>query len=325
MRKVLHLVTGITSVVFSLLQMVGFIIIAFVITSFDELGTFPETLCDGAFICIHDRPGGYALIQAVLSLLSLTASLVSIFVPPKDDTLAGYVAAMYLHVALATAAAIFLVLRLYNMGLFELAVSDVGCKNPDLEGSPFERYERYGNQTITGVSQCVFNAFDTTLITHSNTVLDNNSTIQKLDWSNPDTFKQAQRGAAVAAANSVGGSYTNVTLPYYYESYYWGCSSVCTADRYDANMMFLYLTIISLLFHIAAIPLNLAVANSKEAGTVVPQDGDNTPLLEEGGEVPDVDPETPDGEEDKNQTVVNRDEVSPDAAEGDLRFRRLRY
>ena len=170
---------------------------------------------------------------------------------------------MYLHLALATAAAIFLVFRLYNMGLFEFAVSDVGCKNPDIDGNPFERYERYGEKQITDASHCVFNAFDTTLITHSDTVLDSNSAIQKLDWSNPDTFKQSQRDVVVAAANSVGGSYTNETLPYYYESYYWGCSSVCTSDRYDANMMFLYLTVISLLFHIAAIPLNLAIANSK--------------------------------------------------------------
>lgn len=317
MRKVLHLITTVTSVLFSLLQLVGFIIIAFVISSFDELGTFPETLCDGEFICILDRSSGYALFQAVLALLSLVAAIVSIFVPPEKDSLPGYFAAMYLHLVLATAAAIFLVFRLYNMGLFEFAVSDVGCKNPKINGNPFERYERYGEKQITDASHCVFNAFDTTLITHSDTVLDSNSTIQKLDWSNPDTFKQSQRDAVVDAANSVGGNYTNTTLPYYFESYYWGCSSVCTSDRYDANMMFLYLTVISLLFHIAAIPLNLAIANSKDA--VEPKDGDDKPLL------PKQDVEAPDAEENQTEEANSATDSSPDAEPDKLRLRRLRY
>ena len=82
MKDVLHLVTVILSVIFSLVETVGFILLAFALTQFNELGDFPETLCEDEFICILDRSSGYGLLQAVLGLLSLVVSIV-VFYPPK--------------------------------------------------------------------------------------------------------------------------------------------------------------------------------------------------------------------------------------------------
>lgn len=286
MKDVLHLVTVILSVIFSLLETVGFILLAFALTEFNELGDFPETLCEDEFICILDRSSGYGLLQAVLGLLSLVVSIVSIFYPPKASRSPAYIAACYFHMAMFVGAITFFMFRLANMGLLDFAWKDQGCKDPDVTGSPFERYERYGEKQITDISQCAFNAFDTTLITHSDTVLTGESAIQRLDWSNPDTFKQAQRGAMLSAANSVGGDYNDNTLPYYFESYYWGCSSVCTKDRYDANYMYMYLTAISILFHIAAVVLNLVLGSNQ---TVLPKNEsgnaeEKDALLEEGSD-----------------------------------------
>lgn len=311
MKDVLHLVTVILSVTFSLLETVGFIILAFLISSFNELGDFPDTYCEGEFICIFDRSSGYGLFQAFLGLLSLVVSIVSIFYPPKSARSPAYIAACYFHVAMFVGSITFFMFRLVNMGLLDFAWKDQGCKDPDVTGNPFERYERYGEKEITDISQCFFNAFDTTLITHSDTTLTSESAVQRLDWSKPDTFTQAQRGAMLAAANSVGGDYNNNTLPYYFESYYWGCSSVCTKDRYNANYMFMYLTAISILFHVAAIILNLVLGSNQ---TVLPknEEGDQEEkdsLLEEGSDQT---------EEDEDNSATDSVE---DASVGNLRLR----
>ena len=306
----LHLFSTIFSIVMSVLLCAGFIVISFVFVTFDELGEFPAELCDKNLVCFYDRSVGYAYIQAVLCLLGLAVGMVAIWTPPNKETRDGYRVSGLFHILFAVGHFILFYSRLEGMGWISdwSLVEDKGCADPDITGDPFHRYETYGGKPLNAESDCFFNAFETTMVTHGDTVLDENSTIIKLDWSKPDTFKMSSRSAMIQAANSVGGSYNDLTLPYYYESYYWGCSATCLPDRSEANTFFILLTIAALVTHIVVAVLNFCIAQEQDDDMPQPRNLEETQSLlqpepepkpdEEEG----VDVKAPDAEEDQNQT-----------------------
>lgn len=314
----LHLFSTIFSIVMSVVLTAGFLVVSFVFVTFDELGEFPAELCDKNLVCFYDRSVGYAYIQAVFCLLGLAVGMVAIWTPPDKETRDGYRVAGLFHVLFAVGHFIFFYSRLEGMGWISdwSLVEDKGCADPDITGDPFHRYETYGGKPLNAESDCFFNAFETTMVTHGDTVLDENSTIIKLDWSNPDTFKMSTRSAMIQAANSVGGSYNDLTLPYYYESYYWGCSATCLPDRSEANTFFILLTIGALVTHIVVAVLNFCIAQQQDDDDMPqPRNLEETkPFLdpepkpdEEEGDVKAPDAE----EEDENQT----DEGSSNASD----------
>ena len=314
----LHLFSTIFSIVMSVVLTAGFLVVSFVFVTFDELGEFPAELCDKNLVCFYDRSVGYAYIQAVFCLLGLAVGMVAIWTPPDKETRDGYRVSGLFHVLFAVGHFIFFYSRLEGMGWISdwSLVEDKGCADPDITGDPFHRYETYGGKPLNAESDCFFNAFETTMVTHGDTVLDENSTIIKLDWSNPDTFKMSTRSAMIQAANSVGGSYNDLTLPYYYESYYWGCSATCLPDRSEANTFFILLTIGALVTHIVVAVLNFCIAQQQDDDDMPqPRNLEETkPFLdpepkpdEEEGDVKAPDAE----EEDENQT----DEGSSNASD----------
>jgi len=172
------------------------------------------------------------------------------------------------YVAFMATSITFCLLRLINMGKLDFAIKDQGCKNPALDGNPFERLARYGNVTILTKSDCQFNAFNSKAIVTSGDHV--------LDWSDHDTFDQSQRNVMLQAANGVLGDAEKLdldTLPYYHEYWYWGCSKVCT-DRYDLNVLWMWLSIGSavsnvllcvLLFVLAGDNSEIAAVEEKQA------------------------------------------------------------
>ena len=298
----LHLFTTIFSILMSVLLLVGFLVISFVFVTYDELGEFPAELCDKNLICFYDRSVGYAYIQAVLCFIALGVGLLAIWNTPSKETRDGYRVSGLFHIILAVGHFILFYSRLEAMGWISdwSLVEDKGCANPDITGDPFHRYETYGAKPLNSEADCVFNAFETTMVTHDDTVLDANSTIIKLDWSKPDTFKMSTRSAMIQAANSVGGSWNDLTLPYYYESYYWGCSATCLPDRSSANTLFVLLTIAALITHIVVAVLNFSIAQEQDEDIPQPRNFDETkPLME-----PEPKPDEEEGveEDEKDQT-----------------------
>ena len=314
----LHLFSTIFSIVMSVVLTAGFLVVSFVFVTFDELGEFPAELCDKNLVCFYDRSVGYAYIQAVFCLLGLAVGMVAIWTPPNKETRDGYRVSGLFHVLFAVGHFIFFYSRLEGMGWISdwSLVEDKGCADPDITGDPFHRYETYGGKPLNAESDCFFNAFETTMVIHGDTVLDENSTIIKLDWSNPDTFKMSTRSAMIQAANSVGGSYNDLTLPYYYESYYWGCSATCLPDRSEANTFFILLTIGALVTHIVVAVLNFCIAQQQDDDDMPqPRNLEETKPFLEPETKPDEeegDVKAPDAEEeDENQT----DEGSSNASD----------
>lgn len=239
MAVALHLSSIIIGITFSLGLLVTFAVTAFMVVEFNKLGDFPESLCSDSLLCFGDRSGFYALFQATLGFLSLILSIVPLWTEPTKYKAGVYRFLGGFHFLLAVASVIFLFFRLINMGILDAGWKDQGCKNPDIDGSPFERLFRYSDASITEKEQCTFNSFNQNLIVQS---ANTESAAQKIDWSNSDTYTVAQRQALIAAAASVEINYNDETMPYYHETYYWGCNSVCLSDRHFVNLLWLYLS-----------------------------------------------------------------------------------
>lgn len=244
MNKTLHLATIVVQIVSSAGLAAAFFLTA--LNDFDEVG-------------YTNRSALYAVLQGSVLAFTLAGGVVLILMKPTVKYEASYNLFFYTHWFVAVATVVFLFLRLVNMGLLDPLMKDFGCKDPDVMGDPFERFLRYGDESITDVSQCVFNAFNQETIVSSAT----NPEVIKLNWADPNTYKAANRQTMIDAANDVSQSaWSNNTLPYYHESWYWGCSAVCTKERYDLNHLWLYLTCAALFVQVAsAVMVQLMLAN----------------------------------------------------------------
>lgn len=239
MAVALHLSSILVGTNFSLAFVVIFAATAFTYVEYNELGDFPDSLCSDSFLCVGDRSGFYALFQATLGLLSLILSLVPLWTEPTKYNAGVYRLLSGFHFILAVASVVFLFFRLINMGILDAGWRDQGCKNPDIDGSPFERLFRYSDASILKKEECTFNSFNQNLIVQSaNTAI----TAEKIDWANSKSYTVAQRPALISAAASVEVDYNDQTMPYYHETYYWGCNSICLPDRYFVNYLWLYLS-----------------------------------------------------------------------------------
>ena len=237
----------ITIIVFNGITSVGFLgafLTTFFLSNYDELGDFPEVLCEDQSICLWDRPAAYAMIQSGLALFSGVMFGIMFATKPTREYRGWFQCHGIFHVLLGFGAAIFLMFRLVNMGMLNFAWMNQGCKNPNVEGSPFERLLRYGLQNISDIDHCKFNAFNQEAIIYSSSTV---ATVGKLDWSNKTTYMEVQRPdmleKANAALNGSGTAFNNLTLPYYYEYYYWGCNNVCLPDRAMWNVLWVWMSL----------------------------------------------------------------------------------
>lgn len=186
-----------------------------------------------------DRAGIYCYIEGGIAAGGFLISSLLTFVRTYRTTSFRWQARIsgMFYVAFMATSITFCLLRLINLGKVDFAIKDQGCKNPALDGNPFERAARYGNVTIVTKSDCQFNAFNSEAIVTSGDHV--------LDWSDHDTFDQSQRNVMLQAANGVLADADKLdldTLPYYHEYWYWGCSEICT-DRYDLNQFWMWLSI----------------------------------------------------------------------------------
>ena len=212
---------------------------------YNSLGDFPEKLCEDQSICLFDKSAAYAIIQLILELLSFMLFILKFCINKRFYTLHGW-----FHVFLSVGAAVFFFIRLINVGYFDWAWKDQGCKNPAVDGSPFERLKRYGSEIdgeIKTIEECNFNAFN-----QENILYSTSSVSYKIDWSDSKTYTEAQRQSLLTNANGVLSDPYNIdTLPYFYDAYYWGCSHICVSARYDMNIAWVWLSLAVCLSEVA--------------------------------------------------------------------------
>lgn len=234
------------------------------VVGYNDLGEFPEILCKDESICLFDKSGAYAIVQAGLALLSLFLFTLKFCIDKTYYSMHGWV-----HVFLSVGAAVFFFMRLINVGYFDWAWKDQGCKDPSVTGSPFERLARYGSEIqrdIKTISECSFNAFNQENILYSSSQVS-----YKIDWSNKDTYTEAQRQSLLTNANGVLSDPYNIdNLPYFYDAYYWGCNNICLPLRYDMNVAWVWMSLAACLSEVALAVLSFWVSyifNEKEDGT----------------------------------------------------------
>lgn len=219
---------------------IGFIA-AFSVTvsmsGYNSLGDFPEKLCEDQSICLFDKSAAYAIIQLVLAVFSLILFTLKFCINKRFYSMHGW-----FHVFLSVGAVVFFFMRLVNVGYLNWAWKDQGCKNPGADGSPFERLERYGSEIqgkIKTIEECNFNAFEQGNILYSTAEVS-----YKIDWSDSNTYTEAQRQSLLTNANGVLSDDYNIdTLPYFYDTYYWGCNNICLPTRYDMNIAWVWLSL----------------------------------------------------------------------------------
>lgn len=218
---------------------IGFLIafsVTLAVAGYNNLGDFPEKLCEDETICLFDKSGAYAIIQAALASFSLLLFVAKFCINKTYYSMHGW-----FHVFLSVGSVVFFFMRLINVGYFDWAWKDQGCKNPGLDGSPFERLERYGSDIqgeINDISECTFNAFN-----QQNILYSTSNVSYKIDWSKSDTYTEAQRSSLLTNVNGVVSDPYNIdTVPYFYDAYYWGCSNICLPTRYDMNIAWVWLS-----------------------------------------------------------------------------------
>ncbi len=219
---------------------IGFIA-AFSVTvsmsGYNSLGDFPEKLCEDQSICLFDKSAAYAIIQLVLAVFSLMLFTLKFCINKRFYSMHGW-----FHIFLSVGAVVFFFMRLVNVGYLNWAWKDQGCKNPTVGGSPFERLERYGSEIqgkIKTIEECNFNAFE-----QGNILYSTSEVSYKIDWSDSNTYTEAQRQSLLTNANGVLSDDYNIdTLPYFYDTYYWGCNNICLPTRYDMNIAWVWLSL----------------------------------------------------------------------------------
>ena len=234
------------------------------LAGYNSLGDFPEKLCEDQTICLFDKSAAYAIIQAGLAMFSLLLFTTKFCINKTFYSMHGW-----FHVFLAVGSVIFFFIRLINVGYFDWAWKDQGCKNPGADGSPFERLERYGSgaeREIQSIDECKFNAFN-----QENILYSTSSVSYKIDWADSKTYTEAQRQSLLTNANGVLSDPYNIdTLPYLYDAYYWGCSHICLPTRYDMNIAWVWLSLAACLSEVALAVLSFWLSYvyvEKEDGT----------------------------------------------------------
>lgn len=204
----------------------------------NELNIFSDTSVN------PDTPGVYTIIETCLALSSFLISAVAAWaligvkkVEKEQMRIAGFFYVMFFLVSL-----VILFNRLMALGILaDWGLSkDSGCRNPNFDGNPVERYERYSKKNITLKSECIFNGFNTLNIDGGN----------KLDWANYVNYDSAQRNVLLQAAQSAG--LTDLALediPYYHDAWYWGCHEICH-DRYLLNRSWLWFSFIGMMCYV---------------------------------------------------------------------------
>lgn len=233
-----YILTLILNALFSIGLLTTFLI-TFFTADYDKLGTFPEVLCENETVCLFDKSAAYALIEAVIAFLSMT-----LFVLKLPFCIGKYFFNMHalFHVFFSGGFAVFFFIRLINFGYFDGFWNDQGCKNPAVAGSPFERLSRYGTgPKISEQSQCIFNSYN-----QEDLIYSTSSTQYKIDWSDYKTYTVTQRPALLEQINGVLGNTSKISieeLPNYFDVYYWGCNNVCLPERYDINLLWIWLSL----------------------------------------------------------------------------------
>lgn len=219
-----------------------------------------------------DTSGIYTVVETCLALSSFLIcavvawALVGVEKVEKEQMrIGGFFYVMFFLVEL-----VILFNRLLAMGILAdwgLA-KDSGCRNPDFDGNPVERYERYAGKKIKLKSECIFNGFNTLNIDGGT----------KLDWANYVNYDSAQRNVLLQAAQSAG--LTQLTLediPYYHESWYWGCHEICH-DRYTLNHTWVWFSLIGMVSYLVT-ALFLFCAGDNQTSISPDNDEESDPLL----------------------------------------------
>ena len=270
MSNILYTLTTALNGVFSVGFLVSFLF-TLTIIKYDELGSFnKDVLCQNETICIFDTSAAYAYVEAAIALFSIILFSIKFCISKKMFAIHGW-----FHVIFAVGFVVFLVMRLIHFGYFDFAWKDQGCKNPEIDGNPFERLLRYGvepDNEIKIKEQCTFNAFNQENIIYSVSQVN-----YKIDWSSKDTYMNDQRQNLLQNANGVlpnASKFSIDDLPYYYHTYYWGCSSICLPERYEMNMLWIWMTLGACLAEVLLAVLSFWLAQKYievEVGTVEEQ------------------------------------------------------
>ena len=87
------------------------------------------------------------------------------------------------------------------------------------------------------------------------------------------TYTEAQRQTLLEFANSVlsNSSKFNIdTLPFYFDTYYWGCNHICLPTRYDMNVAWIWMSLAANFGETIVAVLSFCLAqkyNENETGT----------------------------------------------------------
>ena len=246
--KVLYTLTVVLNGVFSIGFLAAFLSTLFLLGEYNELGDFDEDLlCENESICLFDKSAAYAVIEAGIALFSVLLFAAKFCIDKQWFATHGW-----FHVFFSVGFMVFLFIRIINFGYFDWAWKDQGCMNPAADGSPFARLSRYGEEPaneIKSESDCHFNAFN-----QENILYSGSEAGFVIDWADQSTYTEVQRQNLLTNANGVLGNsskYNINNLPYFYDTYYWGCDHVCLPKRYDMNVVFIWLSLAACLGEVA--------------------------------------------------------------------------
>ena len=257
----------------------------FLTTSYNEIYLAGESGLDET-----DLPYTLAIIECVISGMTLLVGLLAVAVPRKIDRNVITIALVYFLVATVTES-ILLTTRLSSLGMFgEIAKT---CGDPNTAtGCPTTRFEAKHDRSILYTSplggDCQFFYWDemrtryqpgspcqlTTPSDSATTICDSN--IQNfMDWSSPKSYGWRDDPRAIENLNEAD-ELTSVdkihnvaeldvlqtlyndsisekfeTQPAIAYCYYWGCNSVCNSHRYLVNQQWMFSSIVLLITHVA--------------------------------------------------------------------------
>lgn len=299
------------------------------IAGYNSLGDFPEKLCENETICLFDKSAAYAIIQIGMAVFSLLLFTTKFCINKTFYSMHGW-----FHVFLSVGAVVFFFMRLINVGYFNWAWKDQGCRNPGVDGSPFERLERYGSEIqreIKTIEECNFNAFNQETIVYSTS-----NVSYKIDWSDSKTYTEVQRQSLLTNINGVVSDFYNIdTVPYFYDTYYWGCSHICLPTRYDMNIAWVWLSLAACLSEVLLAVLSFWLSYVYiEGEESTPQEREGllksvevapveSPIVEDPDKSPNNDVENPNNkddqtESDKDNSGDNKESPSSDPDDGTL-------
>lgn len=233
----------------------------------NELNIFSDTSVN------PDTSGIYTIIETCLALSSFLIcavvawALVGVEKVEKEQMrIGGFFYVMFFLVEL-----VLLFNRLLALGILADwgMAKDSGCRNPAFDGNPVERYERYSGKNITLKSECIFNGFNTLNIDGGN----------KIDWANYVNYDSAQRNVLLQAAQSAGLTQLKLEdIPYYHDTWYWGCHEICH-ERYNLNRLWLWFSFIGMISYLVTALFLFCAGDSQTS--ISPKSEEAGPLLVE--------------------------------------------